>query len=54
MNPDADDFGVVTFSRVRDIEITSDSTFGGVVRKGARLYSTYDRNAEHGKRACPT
>ncbi len=52
--PDADEFGVVTFSRVRDIEITSDSTFGGVVRKGARLYSTYDRNAEHGKRACPT
>lgn len=49
------EFGLLTFSRVTDIDLAEDATFTGVIRKEGKLYSTYDRMAPpRGKRACPT
>lgn len=48
------EFGLRTFTRVRDVEMAIDATFSGIVRKDGRLYTTYDRMAPRGKQACPT
>jgi len=48
------EFGLVTFSRVSDRQLVEDATFTGTMRDGDKLYSTYDRSAPRGKRACPT
>ena len=50
----AGDFGIRVFHRVPDHQLILDTTFGGVTRKGPRLYTTYDRTAPRGKRSCPT
>jgi hypothetical protein len=48
-------FGIPTFYRVGERQITIDATFHGVERKDdGYLYTTYDRLADTGKRACPT
>lgn len=51
---DAGDYGVRVFHRVTDLQLVLDTTFGGVTRRGPRLYTTYDRSAPRGKRSCPT
>jgi hypothetical protein len=51
---DAEEFGILAFTRVSDRELVIDTTFSGSIRKGDRLYTTYDRNGPRGKRACPT
>jgi hypothetical protein len=53
---DSDDegFGILTFRRISDRQLVMDATFGGVERRDGRLFSTYDRSAPGGKRACPT
>lgn len=48
------DFGLVTFTRISDRQLVEDATFTGVMQKGGKLYSTYDRSAPRGKRMCPT
>ena len=54
-DPDSEEsFGLVTFSRIDEMEMIEDTTFGGVTRKLEKLYFTYDRSAPRGKRACPT
>jgi len=53
-DPQGDDFGMAIFTRVSERELTADATFGGVARRDGRLYTTYDRSAPRGKRACPT
>ena len=53
-DPSQDQAGLLTFNRISDRQLVIDATFTGVVRKGARLFSTYDRASAHGKRACPT
>ncbi len=52
--PDSGEFGILIFDRISDVQLTIDATFTGVVRKGKRLYSTYDRSEPRGKRKCPT
>lgn len=47
-------FGILTFTRVSDAAMCVDATFTGVVGKEGKLYSTYNRMAPTGKRACPT
>jgi len=47
-------FGILTFTRVSDAAMCVDATFTGVVGKEGKLYSTYNRMAPKGKRACPT
>jgi len=48
-------FGIPTFYRISEQQITIDATFHGVERKDdGHLYTTYDRLADTGKRACPT
>lgn len=47
-------FGLLTFTRVSDAAMCVDATFSGVVRKEDKLYSTYNRLAPRGKKACPT
>lgn len=49
-----DDFGILTFTKTGERQMVIDTTFSGVDRREGRLYSTYDRLAEHGKRSCPT
>jgi hypothetical protein len=49
-----EEFGIVAFTRIRDRQLVEDATFSGVLLKGDRLYSTYDRAVPRGKRACPT
>jgi len=52
--PAAEEFGLVAFQRITDRELVIDTTFGGAIRKGLKLYSTYDRSKPRGKKACPT
>lgn len=52
--PGGDRVGLITFSAITERELVSDATFSGTVRKGPRLYSTYDRSAPRGKQKCPT
>jgi len=49
-----EEFGILAFTRIADRQLVEDATFSGVLRKGGRLYSQYDRAAPHGKRSCPT
>lgn len=51
---DTEEFGLVAFTRISDRQLTEDATFGGVARKGVRLYTTYDRSVPRGKQPCPT
>ena len=53
---DAEEFGIVIFSRISEWQLTEDATFSGVVhdRVKDRLLSTYDRSKPRGKKACPT
>jgi hypothetical protein len=51
---EAEEFGLVAFTRISERDLTIDATFGGVTRREGRLYSTYDRSAPRGKQACPT
>ncbi|OQA25588.1 MAG: hypothetical protein BWY59_01712 [Verrucomicrobia bacterium ADurb.Bin345] len=51
---DGNEFGLLTFDRIREGELVVDSTFTGVARRDGRLHSTYDRTVERGKRTCPT
>ena len=47
---DAAEFGLAAFRRISDRQLVIDATFTGVVRRQARLYSTYDRSQPRGKR----
>lgn len=49
-----EEFGLLTFTPVSDLDLVIDATFSGVERKGDRLYTTYDRSEPRGKRSCPT
>lgn len=49
-----DEFGLQTWTPVTGRQLVEDATFGGVVRKDNRLFSTYDRLKPRGKVACPT
>ena len=53
-DPQGDEFGMAMFTRVSERDLTIDATFGGATRRAGRLYTTYDRSAPRGKRACPT
>lgn len=51
----AREFGLPpVFEPISDLQLVIDTTFSGVIRKGDRLQSTYDRSAPPQKRACPT
>jgi len=52
--PDGADVGLARFTRVGEWRLVADATFSGALRRGARLYSTYDRTIPHGKKPCPT
>ena len=47
-------FGLFTFRTISEVQLTVDATFSGTVRKDDKLFSTYDRSAPRGKKACPT
>lgn len=49
-----DEFGLRVFHRISEKQLVEDATFSGVVRRSARLYTTYDRSEPRGKRPCPT
>jgi hypothetical protein len=53
-DPTVDDFGIPTFLRVSERQMTIDATFHGVDRIDGRLTTTYDRLSGPGKRPCPT
>jgi hypothetical protein len=40
----APEIGLAAFHRITDRQLVRDATFSGVVRRGVRLYSTYDRD----------
>ena len=42
------------YEEISDAQLVIDATFSGVLRRGANLYSTYDRSEPAGRRACPT
>ena len=44
----------VFYYKVAERRLVVDATFSGVIRKGTKLYTTYDRTAAIGKRPCPT
>jgi len=44
----------VFYYKVAERRLVVDATFSGVIRKGAKLYTTYDRTGAIGKRPCPT
>jgi len=48
------EFGILTYQRVTDLQLVIDATFSGVLREGNRLVSTYDRSMPRGKQSCPT
>jgi hypothetical protein len=62
----AREFGMLTFQKISEAQLTIDATFSGTVRKAypieqdgesrmiPRLYSTYDRSQPRGKKSCPT
>ncbi len=50
----AEVLGFAPFETISDRQMIIDATFAGVIRKGGKLYSTYDRSQPAGKRACPT
>ncbi len=59
-------FGMLTFQKISEAQLTIDATFSGTVRKMdtveqdgkerkiLRLYSTYNRAEPRGKKSCPT
>ncbi len=49
-----EEFGFVSFSRINEADLVEDATFTGIIRKGGKLYTTYDRSKPRGKLACPT
>lgn len=51
---DTEEFGILTFYKIGEPQMVVDATFHGVVRKGEKFYSTYDRSKPRGKTACPT
>ncbi len=51
---DTEDFGILAFNKIKDTQLVVDATFGGTIKKGDKLYSTYDRSEPVGKRACLT
>ncbi len=51
---DTEEFGLLTFYRINELQMVVDATFHGVAREDGRLYSTYDRSQPRGKSACPT
>lgn len=48
------EYGVDYYDEIKELHIIEDTTFDGIVKKDGKLYSTYDRSAKQGKRACPT
>ena len=42
------------FQEISDSDLVVNATFTGVVRKGDKLYWTYDPSNKQGKQACPT
>jgi hypothetical protein len=44
----------VFYYKVAERRLVVDATFAGVIRRGTKLYTTYDRTAAIGKRPCPT
>ena len=50
----AREFGMFTFQKISELQLTVDATFSGTVRKEGKLFSAYDRSAPRGKKACPT
>jgi len=51
---EAEEWGLVAFHKIGERKLVEDATFGGVARRGQKLYSTYDRTKPRGKQACPT
>lgn len=51
---DTTDFGIQAFHRISELQLVVDATFSGTIRKGQKLYSTYERSQPVGKRPCPT
>jgi len=54
LSTEVEDFGVPTYERIPDWQMIIDTTFSGVIRDGAELYSTYDRSQPRSKKKCPT
>jgi len=50
----AAEFGIFTHQTISDVQMVIDTTFTGVTYRDGRLFSTYDRTEQRGKRACPT
>jgi len=49
-----DDEKAIFYHRVMERQVVIDATFSGVIRKGDRLISTYNRAEKVGRRPCPT
>ena len=52
--PAANEFGIKTFYKINERQMTRDATFHGVELRNGTLYTTYDRLADTGKHPCPT
>ena len=48
------EYGLRNYTDISEVQLVEDATFGGTIRKGADLFSTYDRAGPKGKMACPT
>lgn len=51
---DCEEFGIQAYTLVSEKALVVDATFSGTIRKGDKLFSTYDRSEPVGKRSCPT
>ena len=48
------EFGILPFHKISERDLVVDATFTGTIRRGDKLFTTYDRSQPVGKRACPT
>lgn len=48
------EFGLRNYTHISEYQLVEDATFSGTIRKGADLFSTYNRAEPKGKMACPT
>lgn len=53
-DPDFREFALDIHEIITERQLVIDATFSGTQRQEGKLYSTYDRSEDIGKRACPT
>ena len=48
------EYGLRNYVYISEYQLVEDATFGGTIRRGTDLFSTYNRSEPKGKMACPT